>query len=191
MMKVCNSCKVEKPISDFHNRMHKTCVGTSPRCKSCDKEKTYRWRAKNPERVREIVKKHYDSTREEKKEIRASQKKAARARRRDADPNYLINERIGDQMRSRLKHCKNGQSWKGKTGYSIDELRRHIERQFLPGMDWNNRGEWEIDHIIPASSFDVKEIGDDEFLAAWALTNLRPLWRGDNRKKWAHRTLLL
>lgn len=189
-MKICNACKIEKPLTEFHKRKHRTMIGTSPRCKPCDKAKTYAWRAKNPERTRELVAQHYDRTRDEKREIRASQRRASKRRRRENDPNYLINERIGDQMRALLKYCKRGASWQGKTGYSIAELRVHIERQFLPGMSWDNRREWEIDHILPVSRFDIKEIGDAEFRAAWSLSNLRPIWKSDNRKKWAHRTLL-
>ena len=68
-------------------------------------------------------------------------------------------------------------------GYSIAELKTHLERQFLPGMSWDNSREWHIDHVIPLSRFAIVEYGDREFLAAWALTNLMPLWALDNLKK--------
>lgn len=65
-------------------------------------------------------------------------------------------------------------------GYSRDELMQHLERQFLRGMTWDNYGEWHIDHIVPLSSFSITDSRSPELAAAWALTNLRPLWARDN-----------
>src|SRR3546814_3330220 len=44
---------------------------------------------------------------------------------------------------------KNGRSWEILVGYTVADLMAHLERQFLPGMSWDNRGEWHIDHIRP------------------------------------------
>lgn len=52
-------------------------------------------------------------------------------------------------------------------------------------------GEWHIDHIIPKSSFDYQTPDDDAFKAAWALTNLRPLWSSENLRKKAKRLHLI
>lgn len=64
-------------------------------------------------------------------------------------------------------------------GCSYEDLRNHIEKQFLKGMTWENHGEWHLDHIIPMSSAktfkDVKKLSN--------FTNLRPLWRKDNIAK--------
>jgi len=62
---------------------------------------------------------------------------------------------------------------------------RHLERQFLSGMSWGNRSEWHIDHIRPLASFSFEAVDDPDFKAAWALTNLRPLWGADNIRKGA------
>lgn len=59
----------------------------------------------------------------------------------------------------------------------------HLERQFLPGMTWENRGEWHIDHIRPLCSFQFQTPDCPQFREAWALTNLQPLWAQDNLKK--------
>jgi hypothetical protein len=57
-------------------------------------------------------------------------------------------------------------------GYSAEEFRNYIESLWLPGMSWQNHGEWHIDHIKPIYTYDkttdVKIIN--------ALSNLRPLW---------------
>lgn len=76
-------------------------------------------------------------------------------------------------------------------GYDRNELVRHIERQFLPGMSWENAGEWHIDHITPASEFKYSKPDDPDFKVCWGLANLRPLWAEDNIKKNAKREFLL
>jgi hypothetical protein len=68
-------------------------------------------------------------------------------------------------------------------GYTIAELKRHIERQFIKGMTWANMGEWHIDHIIPVASFSYQSVDDPEFRICWGLTNLRPMWAEENRAK--------
>src|SRR3546814_17339668 len=59
----------------------------------------------------------------------------------------------------------------------------NLERQFLPGISWDNRGEWHIAHIRPLCSFEFTSPDDLQFREAWALTNLRPLWARDNLPK--------
>lgn len=62
------------------------------------------------------------------------------------------------------------------------QARKHIERLWLPGMSWSNHGAaWEIDHIIPASRFDVNDAM--QRLQMCHFTNLQPLWTRDNRRK--------
>jgi hypothetical protein len=87
--------------------------------------------------------------------------------------------------------AKAKRQWRSVVGYSLEELARHIEAQFLKGMTWQNMGKWEIDHILPLASFLYRDMADPEFRAAWSLTNLRPLWAADNRKKGARRLHLL
>lgn len=68
-------------------------------------------------------------------------------------------------------------------GYTIAELRTHIERQFTKGMTWNKfmNGEIHIDHIRPKASFDL--LDPDQWRACWSLPNLRPLWAKENIAK--------
>lgn len=56
---------------------------------------------------------------------------------------------------------------------------KHIQDQFLPGMSWENRSQWHIDHIIPMASAKSEE----EVLKLNHYTNLRPLWAKDNLSK--------
>jgi len=64
-------------------------------------------------------------------------------------------------------------------GCTPQELKEHLEKQFVEGMTWENRGEWHIDHIIPLSSAK----NEDEVYRLCHFTNLQPLWALDNLKK--------
>lgn len=66
-------------------------------------------------------------------------------------------------------------------GYSPEELKRHIESQFAPGMSWENHGEWHIDHIVPVSYFI--ENGEKDPSVINALENLQPMWADENMAK--------
>ena len=66
-------------------------------------------------------------------------------------------------------------------GCSTIEFKLHLENNFKDGMSWDNYGEWEIDHIIPLSSFNLKD--RNEFLKAAHYTNMQPLWKAENRSK--------
>lgn len=94
-------------------------------------------------------------------------------------------------VRRSLAGNKAGRRWETLVGYTATELRRHLERQFIKGMTWENIGKWHVDHILPRASFSFFSADDDEFKACWALTNLRPLWGVDNQKKSNRRTHLL
>lgn len=67
-------------------------------------------------------------------------------------------------------------------GCSPGFLRNHLESLFLPGMSWENRGEWHIDHIVPLSWWDL-EHHREHLLIANHWTNLQPLWSTDNIRK--------
>lgn len=66
-------------------------------------------------------------------------------------------------------------------GYNQHQLRSHIERQFVKGMGWHNRDRWHIDHIVPVAEFMRK--GETDPAVVNALSNLQPLWAGDNMRK--------
>jgi hypothetical protein len=63
--------------------------------------------------------------------------------------------------------------WESLLGYSVGELKKHLEEQFDSNMSWKNQGfYWEIDHVIPISWFKTK---DQQIKHGWALRNLQPL----------------
>lgn len=139
--------------------------------------------AANPEKVR-ARRKVYHQTPGFKAKNRESQ------RRRRLRQEVAVSHRMSSGMAHSLKGG-GSVSWQRLVGYTLDDLRRHLERQFLPGMSWANIGEWHIDHIVPLKIFTFSTPTDPEFKAAWAITNLRPLWAIKNMQKSAKREFLL
>ena len=98
-----------------------------------------------------------------------------------------INYKIADILRTRLyKALKNNQrvgSAVRDLGCTIKELKKHLESQFQPGMNWRNHtlDGWHIDHIKPLSGFDLSD--SEEFKEACHYSNLQPLWAKDNLSK--------
>jgi hypothetical protein len=112
-------------------------------------------------------------------------------KRRKTDPKFAVHARMKAMVANVIRGLKNGRSWQELVGYTADELMAHLERQFLSGMNWENRDRWHIDHIVPVSSFSFVSPECPDFKACWALTNLRPLWSGDNIRKKDKRIYLL
>lgn len=104
-------------------------------------------------------------------------------RRREQSPGYRLHANFSRLINMALRGGKAGRKWQSLVGYTLDDLRCHLERQFVKGMTWRNYGEWHVDHIRPRSSFQFTSADDAEFKACWALTNLQPLWAPDNLSK--------
>jgi hypothetical protein len=67
--------------------------------------------------------------------------------------------------------------------YTPEELINHLEKQFTDDMTWDNYGIWHVDHKLPITSFDIQEMGDEEFMRCWCLDNLQPMWGEENIRK--------
>ena len=67
--------------------------------------------------------------------------------------------------------------------YTPESLIKHLESQFENNMNWDNYGEWHVDHKLPITSFNIEEMGDEEFMRCWSLDNLQPMWGNDNIRK--------
>jgi len=110
---------------------------------------------------------------------------------------FNLNERLRRQLRKKaeavpglaeiirgaLKRGSRNDSIEGLLGYSMPQLKDHIERQFTRGMSWDKwgKGGIHIDHILPRKCFDLTTV--EGVQAYWALHNLRPLWAKDNLRK--------
>ncbi len=141
---------------------------TDPLAKEKKAAYAARWKAANPDKVREITRK-------------STAKKME-------DPSFRISTNIGRALRSALPLGeKAGRRTFEILGYSKEDLMCHLEKQFQPGMTWENYGlrGWHIDHIKPKVLFQFSSTDDAAFKECWALENLQPLWAKDNLKKQA------
>ena len=143
---------------------------TSHRCEKCQA-------AFNTDRTRRV------SVEKKKTEEGKAYLRAWFKEKRQTDVAYRISMHFTVLMHRALGKAKAGRSWRTFVDYTLEELMTHLERQFLHGMTWENKGDWHIDHIIPRSSFEYSSPDDQEFKKCWALSNLQPLWAVDNIRK--------
>lgn len=157
-----------------------------PHRKLAQMERLKKWIKDNPElvKIRQREKENRKRLGVSKKQISAltiPEIKPPIMRRPD-EMNYYIASKLRARVRAALNH--RGIKKKNKTFSlvgisSIDELKKHIETQFKPGMNWKNT---ELDHIIPCASFDLTK--EEEQKKCFHYSNLQPLWPSENRKKW-------
>lgn len=66
-------------------------------------------------------------------------------------------------------------------GCTRDKLRYHLEKQFVSGMNFDNYGDWHVDHIKPIASYNLKD--PKQFKECFNYKNLQPLWDYENWEK--------
>ena len=189
----CEDCAAEVRRERDRARRPKTKVGFQKICERCDEAFAYKGgkqvvcqvcvKVVNAERGRAWAEANRDA-------VRANAKRYNDARR--ATPSGHLEWTIRASVKRAIaKETKAGRRTFELLGYTVDDLKTHLERQFLPGMTWENYGEWHVDHRVPLASFEYQTPDCDEFKSAWAITNLQPLWAKDNLSKGSRRTVLL
>lgn len=135
------------------------------------KDRARQWRTENHERKRERARKYYQ---ENKREIQ--EKKLEKVKK---NPWLRLRGNIRSRVIDALKlagSSKGGDSAIAHLPYSVLDLKKHLESQFDPSMNWSNYGsEWQLDHIIPQAIFPYDSMDHDNFKLCWSLDNLRPL----------------
>lgn len=188
-MKQCKFCWVKKPYSDFYTATANA-DGYKSNCKACESLKKKEYYLKNRTKLLEQSANYYSNNKEE---IQAKHRKynrdnwqATRNRFyewRNKDVEYRLRSKVRDRISKALKYA--GQSAQSSLtkliGCDKKTLRRHLESQFLPGMSFENYGQWHVDHIKPLAAFNLSNI--EELKEACHYTNLQPLWALDNLKK--------
>ncbi|HEY0088078.1 MAG TPA: hypothetical protein VGB37_04500 [Candidatus Lokiarchaeia archaeon] len=138
-----------------------------------NKEYSKKWREKN-----KVLKKKIDREYQIKNKDILNRKQVLR---KQTDINYKIKCNLRNRIYNVLKRNQKYSSLIDILGCSVSELKQHLESQFKEGMDWNNYGKWEIDHILPCAEFDLKNSEEQEF--CFHYTNLQPLWKKENASK--------
>ncbi len=155
-----------------------------------------KWREKNKEKLNEYVKTWYEQNKEYRKkyikEYRENNVDKIRQIKRDyerkrkaSDPLYKLITNFRTAIWTVLKESnvdKYGHYF-DVLQYSPEELINHLEKQFKDDMTWDNYGIWHVDHKLPITSFDIQEMGDEEFMKCWSLDNLQPMWGEENIRK--------
>lgn len=145
------------------------------------------WWRRNPEAHRARV----NAWRANNLEYRKALDREAQERRRSTPWGRINNNLVPIlhwAVRRAHKGTQAGEKYIQALGYTWAELRAHLEAQFRPGMTFGNWGEiWELDHIVPLSTFQYTSLDDPLFREAWALSNLRPLLTAENATKGARR----
>jgi hypothetical protein len=154
---------------------------SKPETKKRKSENHKKWSEKNREYLTEYHKKwrteNVDKWRKTKRDYEKN--------RKDSDPLYKLVANFRTAIYTVLKEnniTKFGHYF-DILGYTPEELIVHLEKQFTDDMTWNNYGIWHVDHKLPITSFDIREIGDEEFMKCWCLDNLQPMWGEENIRK--------
>lgn len=111
------------------------------------------------------------------KKVSVAKRERQRTKKRD-DPLYILGHRARRNLRKALASCGTHKTHttSATLGCSWAYFRDYITELFLPGMSWNNRDQWHLDHIVPQAlaktEQDVRDLNH--------YTNLRPLWAADN-----------
>jgi hypothetical protein len=114
------------------------------------------------------------ATRRKTEEYRKWMRRWDSARRKQ--PKWRVCHCMSSRMNKALERGKEGRSWREFVTYSLEELMKHLEKQFKSGMTWDNHGTyWHIDHITPIAAFNFTTPYDFDFKRCWALKNLQPL----------------
>jgi hypothetical protein len=152
-----------------------------------------KWREKNKERVNKYVKTWNSQNKNHRKEYLKEYREKNIDKIRKTKRDYEKNRKHNDPIYKLIANFRTAiwtvlkENNMDKYGhyfdilkYSPEELFVHLENQFTESMEWDNYGEWHVDHRLPITSFNFREVGDDEFMRCWELNNLQPMWGSEN-----------
>lgn len=199
--KICNDCEINKKLSYFClNKNSKD--GRNKRCKECanirnkqhyknnfDYFKKYRteynqkYKDLQTKRGKENYKNNREKCLEQGKEYHIKNQRKIQNRRTiqkreryHKDPIFKLQINLRTRVCTFLKKENKSKTTQELLGCTWEELKLHLEQQFLPEMNWKNHGEiWEIDHIKALSNFNL--LIKEEQCEAFKYTNLRPLFK--------------
>lgn len=140
------------------------------------------WVNENKEKRKEYLKKYRDENKEKRNECVKNRMKN--------DPTFKFISYVRSLINGalqRMNYPKNKRT-EEILGCSFNELKIHLENQFEPWMNWDNKGNpkdgifelnktWDVDHIIPIST----ALSENEIVKLNHYTNLKPVCSYYNR----------
>jgi hypothetical protein len=177
--KKCKKCNIEKNITEFNKDKYSS-DGHKYRCRQCTslEYKKFYYDNRETEITRQV---NYQIRNKEDVNLKRNIR-----HHKNYENNILYKLKIN--MRNRVKLFLKSSNFHLRTnktfnivGCSPDELKKHLESQFVDNMSWENYGHkgWHIDHKIPLSS--AKNY--DDVIKLCHYSNLQPLWCKENYKK--------
>lgn len=182
MTKICSRCATEKLLKEFNEEKNTRDV-KSRWCRACYRSYNFlKYEAARgtpiPENVRNSRRVACRCWAMKNRNYSAQYKRI----RRSIDADF----RLLENMRSRLHQvvkCKKSATTAKLVGCSVDFLHTYLESKFKPGMDWENYGDWHVDHIKPCANFNL--VDPEQQCACFHWSNLQPLWAKENISKGA------
>jgi len=171
-------CEQNREIVNLRAREYIT------RNKETVKQRRKGYYIKNRIRILEREKKRYEKMAPQILQYRQLNKERTRAyenNRYQTNPQYRISVTLRARIRDAIKREHKSARTEELLGATFLEFKQYLENKFESGMSWKNYGAWEVDHIIPVSSFDLSL--QKEQKKAFHYTNTQPLWKKDNRLK--------
>lgn len=154
-----------------------------------------KWRKKHKRKYRKYLREYYKENKADRlayvKEWVACNRDRRRrnasrwARKKSKDPIHRLMQAVRSRTRRAIidgggLKCDSSMAL---LGCSASFLRKYIARLWLPGMSWDNVGEWHIDHKIPCAAFNLRIHAEQK--KCFHYSNLQPLWAFDNLSKGA------
>jgi predicted transcriptional regulator len=151
------------------------------------------WRLQNPDRHKENAQKWQEQNRgrvrqnqvrwvrENRNKVRATLKRHDQ-KMRATSPEYRLKKAVRCRIYTALMGVRKMKKTFEFLGCTVEQLRRHLESQFEPGMTWDNYGSgWHVDHVFPLAWFDLSD--PDQQKKAFGLKNMQPMWADENSRK--------
>lgn len=174
-MKTCYLCLKNKEYENFHKDKSRS-DNYSNKCKLCwkeyrdnNKEKASNYQRINWYKYKGIYKKDKEYHRKYVKE------------RRKSDLMFKLQGTLRNRIyiMFKFKDWKKNKHTEEILGASYKDTKKHIESTFEEKMNWENHGDWHIDHKIPLNLAKTEE----ELYKLCHYTNLQALWAFDNISK--------
>jgi hypothetical protein len=154
---------------------------SKPETKERKKKNHKKWAEQNKEHLKEYLKEYREKNTEKIKKTKRDYERNRKA----SDPLYKLISNFRTAIYQVLKesNVEKNKHYFDILQYTPESLIKHLESQFENNMNWDNYGEWHVDHKLPITSFNIEEMGDEEFMRCWSLDNLQPMWGNDNIRK--------
>lgn len=175
-LKICSDCKLAKSKDCYYSNPIKW-DGISNICKDCNKKRD-KLKDKEKERIRRRAKylKYKD------KEI--AKDSLYKTRRCKIDPGFKMLRNIRRRHLQAVKAAGSNKTFRTTDllGCTAEQLKQHIENQFVVNMSWDNHGSvWHIDHIYPLGLVDWNN--HEQVKQVCNYRNLQPLLAVENIRK--------